>query len=98
MLPHIEFIPFLEEGKSINTGEWFSGNFGLNTENLYQLKRKIICNFNNKQLIFLRNLEVTKSPFKFQHRVGRVFKNGGQFGLFLESILTESYMRIQCCI
>lgn len=95
MLPHIEFIPFLEEEESINNGEWFSGNFGLNTENLYQFKRKIICNFNNKQLIFLCNLEVTKSPFKFQHSIGRVFKNGGQFDLFLESILTETYMCIQ---
>lgn len=94
-MPHIEFIPFLEEGKSINTGEWFSGNFGLNTENLYQFKRKIICDFNNKQLIFLCNLEVTTNPFKFQHSVGRVFKNGGQFDLFLESILTETHMCIQ---
>lgn len=86
---------FLEEGKGVNTGEWFFGNFGLNTENLYQFKRKVICNFNSKQLIFLCNLEVTKSPYKFQHSVGRVFKNGGQFDLFLENILTETYMCIQ---
>lgn len=86
---------FLEEGKGVNTGEWFFGNFGLNTENLYQFKRKVICNFNSKQLIFLCNLEVTKSPYKFQHSVGRVFKNGGQFDLFLENRLTETYMCIQ---
>lgn len=84
MLPADGILSFITEEKkkkSINVGELFSKNFGLNTENFYKFKRKSFCNFDNKKLMFLCSLEVIKSPFKFQPSVGRVSRSGGLFGI-----------------
>lgn len=71
--PHENSIP--EEGKGVNTREWFFGNFGLNTENfVFNSKEKLFVISTVNNLFFYVTWKLLKVLYKFQHSVGRVFQ------------------------
>lgn len=88
VVPQIEFFPFVVRGKkkkAIMLENCSLEALGLLLTNAKGSEEKwFVISMRKKNPIFLCELEVMRSPFKFQYNVRRAFRNGGWFDLFLK--------------